>query len=83
MASKIFPVLLAAVVIWLGVQIWKDSVTATKKPPESSPAKVALLPTSARPDAQDFTLPSAGGDPVQLAAYRGRSVVILNFFATW
>src|SRR4029079_17999777 len=83
MASKIFPAILIAVVIWLGAQVWHDSSEGLRK--ESVPAaqKKDLVPASARPSALDFTLTSIEGAPVSLASYRGKSPVVLNFGATW
>jgi peroxiredoxin len=33
--------------------------------------------------APDFSLPDLAGEPVSLASYRGRKVVVLDFWATW
>lgn len=33
--------------------------------------------------APDFTAPDVGGRPVRLADFRGKQVVLLNFWATW
>jgi hypothetical protein len=81
MASKIFPVILIAVVIWLGAQIWRES--AAGRPPGDTLSSLKLGDPKARPPASDFTLTSTQGATVQLSSYQGKSPVLLNFFATW
>jgi hypothetical protein len=83
MASKLFPALLLAVVVWLGFQIWRDSSEGLRKTAEDGSPKIVLAPASARPDAADFTLNNAAGAPVQLASYEGKSPVIVKFFTTY
>src|SRR5262245_26626177 len=83
MASKIFPAILIAVVIWLGAQVWRDSSEGLRKESQPAAAKKDLVPASARPPAMDFTLASIDGASVQLASFRGKSPVVLNFGATW
>jgi hypothetical protein len=83
MVSKILPIVLIAVVIWLGAQVWRDSSEGLRKSAEAGAPKLQLVPASARPEAADFNLRSAQGAHVQLAAFRGKSPVVLNFFATW
>jgi hypothetical protein len=83
MASKIFPLILVAVVVWLGAQVWRDSSEGLRKAAEAGPERLALVPASARPPAADFSLVSSEGPSVQLASFRGKSPVVLNFFATW
>jgi len=83
MASKIFPIILIGVVVWLGAMVWRDSGEGLRKAHEESAQTVRLVPPSARPPASDFTLPNAQGSMVKLAEYRGKSPVVLDFFATW
>src|ERR1051326_3877678 len=42
----------------------------------------AVVPSSSRAPALDFTLADATGHPVRLANYKGK-VVVLDFWATW
>src|SRR5687767_12818249 len=83
MASKIFPALLIAVVIWLGTLIWRDSSEGLRQQHTSPEPAAQIIPASARPPASDFVLRSIDGETVQLTAFRGKSPVVLNFFATW
>jgi cytochrome oxidase Cu insertion factor (SCO1/SenC/PrrC family) len=83
MVSKLFPAILIAVVIWLAVLVWRDSGEGLRKLNEGSGAPAPMVPASARPNASDFTLVSVQGTPVQLASFKGKSPVVLDFFATW
>jgi peroxiredoxin len=83
MAAKIFPAILIAVVVWLGAQVWHASSEGLRQESQPAAAKKALVPASARPAAMDFTLTSLDGAPVQLASFRGKAPVVLNFGATW
>ena len=75
--------ILVAVVIWLGAQIWRDSTAKLPLPGVDSTSSLTLGDPGARPAASDFTLPTAQGATVQLASYQGKGPVLLNFFATW
>jgi hypothetical protein len=83
MASKILPVILLAVVVWLGAQVWRGSSDGLRRLSVAVPAKPKAVPASARPGSSDFTLPSSQGEMFQLAAYKGKSPVVMEFFATW
>jgi peroxiredoxin len=48
----------------------------------SAPASAELLKPAARKPATNFSLPGRDGKPVQLAALKGK-VVLLDFWATW
>src|SRR5579885_3150755 len=48
----------------------------------NSASEAPITPESKRKPAPNFTLKDANGDPVSLADYKGK-VVLLNFWATW
>jgi len=83
MAAKIFPAILVAVVIWLGAQVWHASSDGLRQESQPASQKKELVPASARPAAMDFTLTSIDGATVNLASFKGKSPVVLNFGATW
>src|SRR5436190_10702228 len=45
-------------------------------------ALLAVVPSTSRPPAPDFTVADSTGRPVHLADYKGK-VIVLDFWATW
>ncbi|MCP4699489.1 MAG: redoxin domain-containing protein [Gammaproteobacteria bacterium] len=45
--------------------------------------KQSLSPVASRPVAPDFTLEDMDGNAYKLSDYRGKKVVLINFWATW
>lgn len=79
MTNRIFPIL-AVLAVLAGV----IAVFFVEDRPNADPASNgATAPAAPRVEVPAVTLPRADGETFSSAALRGKSPLILNFFATW